>query len=155
MKVTITHDLLNKLKNKTMENKSIFKVGDKVYDIRFGWGEVLSITMQETYSVNVDFNGQEETYTPLGRYLVEHIQPLLSFTEYTLQGFSQERSFDPQDCVGKWCMLSDNKIPSTGITIGRVWFANSEYYADSDGCEWDNSKPLTDEQLKAFNLTND
>lgn len=84
-----------------MENKSIFKVGDKVYDIRFGWGEVVAIIADRSYPVEVDFNGCEETYTYTGQYIIEHVTPLLSLTEYTLQGFSQERSFDPQDCVGK------------------------------------------------------
>lgn len=29
--------------------ESIFKVGDKVYDIMFGWGEVTSISTDDIY----------------------------------------------------------------------------------------------------------
>lgn len=140
-----------------MENKNIFKVGDKVYDIRFGWGEVVAITADRSYPVEVDFNGGEETYTYTGQYIIEHVTPLLSLTEYTLQGFSQERPFNPQDCVGKWCLTWDNeKINNSRIINEIIEIDHSDStFKDSDGVFWNNAKPLTEKQLKAFNLTND
>lgn len=157
--MTTTHDLPNKLKNKTMENKSIFKVGDKVYDIRFGWGEVVILTEHELYPVEVDFNGRRESYTLLGYYDIDHLQSLLSLTEYNLQGFSQERPFDPQDCVGKWCLVWDGEAPSLQEGKNLAKIIDYDYsdctFKDFEGMYWDNAKPLTEDQLKAFNLTND
>lgn len=78
----------------------------------------------------------------------------LSFTEYTLQGFSQERPFNPQDYVGKWCSLSDYENDIGGITLNKVC-AYDGRFIDTDQIPWDNAKPLTEDQLKAFNITND
>jgi hypothetical protein len=74
--------------------KQIFKAGDKVFDIRYGWGLVVSVNMLTDYwPVEVLFDGKEELleeYTFDGRAYINY-EPILSFTEYTLEGFSQER----------------------------------------------------------------
>lgn len=139
-----------------MKNKSIFKVGDKVYDIRFGWGEVKKAMTDCMYPVHVDFNTREEQYTFIHYYQVEDFTPLLSFTEYTLQGFSQERPFDPQD-VGKWCLTWENDPSYEGKGIKKIIEIDNSKpkFRDSDGVFWDNAKPLTEDQLKDFDLTND
>ena len=70
--------------------KSIFKVGDKVFDIRFGWGVVYSVN-EGRLSIDVSFGvNDEDCYTWDGR-AYEDQPPVLSFTEYTFEGFSQER----------------------------------------------------------------
>ncbi len=64
-----------------MEN--IFKQGDRVFDIRYGWGvveEVITAVVVKFDSCVMDRNHY------WGRLL-----GVLSFTEYTLNGFSQER----------------------------------------------------------------
>lgn len=64
-----------------MEN--IFKQGDRVFDIRYGWGvveEVITAVVVKFDSCVMDRNHY------WGRLL-----GVLSFTEYTLEGFSQER----------------------------------------------------------------
>lgn len=72
--------------------KTVFKVGDKVFDARYGWGEVTSISYTPKYPISVVFNKIEDFYTFDGRdHDTDNLTPLLSFTEYTLQGFSQER----------------------------------------------------------------
>ena len=73
--------------------KTVFKVGDKVFDIRYGWGEVSNIDNDEDlYPIHVIFNNIHDYYTWDGRdHDIDSLIPLLSFTEYTLQGFSQER----------------------------------------------------------------
>lgn len=70
--------------------KSIFKVGDKVFDIHRGWGIVDLIIEPSFFPINVKFGESSNVYTWDGRSFVNQ-KPLLSFTEYTLDGFSQER----------------------------------------------------------------
>lgn len=71
--------------------KNVFKEGDKVFCILYGHGTVLSIDPFDLYSISVLFeSGNEEVYTNTGCYDI-NTKVTLSFTEYTLQGFSQER----------------------------------------------------------------
>ena len=56
-----------------------FKVGDKVYHIKYGWGIV-------TEKKDDDILSRFEEYTVWNN----SDNNLLSFTEYTLQGFCQE-----------------------------------------------------------------
>ena len=85
--------------------KTIFKVGDRVFDIRFGWGEVINIDGH----VNVHFDVDYDTdYYKDGRHSIYEKNPTLSFTEYTLQGFSQERPKKEPE-IGSLCLFSDNK----------------------------------------------
>jgi len=62
-----------------------FKVGDKVFDILFGWGEVDFILGEEfIYTINVKFNDLEFSYTKDGKFHHNGITPTLSHTEYRL-----------------------------------------------------------------------
>lgn len=88
-----------------MENK-IFKVGDRVFDVFFGWGTVDEVGDNETeYSVRVEWDNEDESsdsYTYDGRYTLGLKRvPRLSFTEYDLVngGFSQERDLNVMDVV--------------------------------------------------------
>lgn len=69
--------------------KQIFKKGDKVFCVLGGWGTVISINKGD-YPVAVEFDRSHYTYSEDGR-VNDHTPPTLSFTEYTLEGFSQER----------------------------------------------------------------
>lgn len=82
-----------------MENeKQIFKVGDKVFDIRCGWGEVIKYEIDLSYPVQVRTkNGGVEGYTHDGKVYSSDLNTVLSFKEYTLQGFSQERPIEFED----------------------------------------------------------
>ena len=87
---------------------SKFIKGDKVFDYAYGWGEVYEIGNGGTISVR---------FTPCLRWYSENgclgnqgSKPTLSLTEYTLNGFSQERP-EPHieentlvyyNCSGKW-----------------------------------------------------
>jgi hypothetical protein len=86
--------------------KTIFKEGDKVFDISFGWGEVVEILNGPyNYPIMVDFNDKYHYYTLDGRY-VAGFKPTLAFIEYTLEGFSQERPVTFEE--GEWVAVSDS-----------------------------------------------
>ncbi len=71
--------------------EQIFKKGDKVFCILYGHGTVLSIDPSDSYPIVVLFeSGNEEVYTINGSY-DNNTTATLSFSEYTLEGFSQER----------------------------------------------------------------
>lgn len=76
--------------------KTVFKVGDKVFDARYGWGKIINIDYSKNYPICVDFETQyelKELYTIRGKETRNELLPSLSFTEYDFikGGFSQER----------------------------------------------------------------
>ena len=75
--------------------KEIFKEGDRVFDLVYGWGKVIN----STCPITVKFS--EYTVDYYKKDLVK-----LSFTEYTLQGFSQERPIKLPE-VGELCLVRD------------------------------------------------
>jgi hypothetical protein len=75
-----------------MEN--IFQVGDRVFDIMYGWGVVEQIDKYNRGCVSVLFDDNlQRSYLGGGLYSSEggYPRPVLSFTEYRLEGFTQER----------------------------------------------------------------
>jgi hypothetical protein len=75
--------------NSNKENmKNVFKEKDRVFHINYQWGEVESV--ESIKSARVMFNDTLR--------LIDI--NLLSFTEYALQGFTQERPFEP--IIGKY-----------------------------------------------------
>lgn len=87
--------------------EQIFKKGDKVFCVLGGWGTVIAINKGE-YPVAVEFDRSHYTYSEDGR-VNDHTPPTLSFTEYTLDGFSQDRP---------------NEIPKPGDV---VWVRDKQY----------------------------
>ncbi len=78
---------------KTNVKKTIFKEGDKVFDILHGWGVVSCIRKRfkiNEFPICVAFDNNMACYMTNGA-LHRNYPPTLSFTEYTLNGFSQER----------------------------------------------------------------
>lgn len=74
--------------------KNVFQVGDRVFDIMYGWGEVINIDEYDRVSVVVLFDDNlQRSYLFDGKYSSEggYPRPVLSFTEYRLEGFTQER----------------------------------------------------------------
>ena len=88
--------------------ETVFRVGDKVFDIRYGWGFVESIDLTGTVylPIGINFSDVIESYRLDGRTLEFDDVPLLSFTEYTLNGFSLERPIELPE-VGEEIMVSD------------------------------------------------
>lgn len=73
-------------KQKIVET-GMFKVGDKVFEITFGWGTIISIDYNNFNSFCVRFSNRSKSIF----YDKWHAKSRLSFTEYTLTGFSQNR----------------------------------------------------------------
>ena len=75
-----------------MENK--FKKGDRVFDIMYGWGNVINIEGYDRFCVEVLFDDNvKRSYLFDALYPSEggYPRPVLSFTEYKLEGFTRER----------------------------------------------------------------
>ena len=136
---------------------SIFKVGDRVYDIRFGWGTVKHIQedVSSYFPVNVLFDNDKSQNLKFYSYELdgEKYINLLSFTEYTLQGFSQRRPIDYEECIGKWGKFWNKD--SNDIVIDKL----IDYYGDyvytpfeSRFTQYQYFEPLTEEQIKILNL---
>ena len=92
---------------------TIYKLGDKVYDAHFGWGEIIKIDDPTIYPIQVKFNSFTIIYTIKGFYSTSSPFPSLSFTKYdfTKGGFSQER---PEELPNKgdivWVKEDDNSF---------------------------------------------
>lgn len=91
--------------------KEIFKVGDRVYHIDNGWGVIdyISDSTNDLHPIQVVFEKVEDDtkyFTIDGRYYDWSEYKSLSFTEYTLQGFSQERPIELPE-VGELCLVRD------------------------------------------------
>jgi hypothetical protein len=70
-----------------------FKVGDRVYDLGYGWGEVTSIDKCDTYPIQVVFaGGKIETYTKDGYLRTRDPIRLL---------YHQEMAIVPKDSLGR------------------------------------------------------
>jgi len=87
---------------------SIFKVRDKVYHIEYGWGIVIKNDNGISFPILVEFASDLIcSFTLDGRESTESKSSTLSFTEYTLQGFSQERPIELPE-VGELCLFRDS-----------------------------------------------
>jgi hypothetical protein len=76
--------------------KEIFKLEDKVFDFKYGWGFI--------------FDSRCPIIVRFSEYTVSYAKKdlkTLSFTEYTLQGFSQERPIKLPE-VGELCLVRDS-----------------------------------------------
>ena len=69
----------------------VFRVGDKVYHWKYGWG-IVTKKCSDDYGIEVKLHDFTEDFTTDGRVWLNEA-PTLSFTEYDLikGGFSQER----------------------------------------------------------------
>ena len=64
------------------------EIGTKVFDVRYGWGEVIRIVKESEYDIIVEYedkNGQREEYDKNGKWISGDLVSLLSLTEYSLE----------------------------------------------------------------------
>ena len=136
-------------------DKQIFKVGDRVFDIRYGWGKVTICADTILYPIGVQFDEDDSQevilYTEDGKGHLGDNKPLLSFTEYTLNGFSQKRFFDYKNCIGKWGKFWDDRIKEYIISrLERI--TPDGFKSNTSIMIYNNFEPLTEEQIKMLNL---
>ena len=139
--------------------KTIFKVGERVFDIRYGWGTVVDDNSGQIYAVGVQFDKDDSQevifYTGDGKRNLGEEFPLLSFMEYTLQGFSQERPINYDDYIGKWGKFwngSSKVVIDTLAEIKDGKYGRVVFNPRVTSIYCDNFEPLTEEQLKVLNL---
>jgi hypothetical protein len=118
--------------------KSVFKKGDKVYDYRLGWGLVNFIVDNSFYPINVKYGECSYDYTWDGR-AYEYLPQILSFSEYTLKGFSQERPEElpkkgqivwGSNCSSSWSIchfLEKDTLGGYKCTIFNPFILNPSY----------------------------
>lgn len=78
-----------------------FQEGDRVFDIRYGWGTIGDLPPSGYIYVYFD----QDKEVSLG-YIGEN-SAILSFTEYTLEGFSSERPKPTWDSI--WDEFHESK----------------------------------------------
>lgn len=131
--------------------KQIFKQGDRVFVYGFGWG----VIQQQQDNIELSFI-TFETGDEAGKTQAIH-SCLVSFTEYTLDGFSQERLINYEEYIGKWGIFRNRGLKK--FIIDKLKSVNPyedrRFCAETDTTYYFNFKPLTEEQLKAFNLKNE
>lgn len=130
--------------------KTNFQIGDKVFDYQYGWGEVKDV--HRNTNVFVEFKGTEQWYVGGSRFDGSGYlpQPTLSLTEYTLEGFSQERPINYNDYIGKWGLFWDDGSESR--LISRLKHFYDRRFQTKKGGWYDKFKPLSEEQIKILEL---
>ena len=122
--------------------ESIFKVGDRVFHIEYGWGSVASVDKRQAYGLDVKFNRNPSNavseFTLNGFEFEGARTSLLSFTEYTLQGFTQERPIVLPE-VGELCLVRDFK---DSVWKARNFKKFTTHFLDDNGERWDYFKRI-------------
>lgn len=134
--------------------KTNFKVEDKVFDIRFGYGKITFI-----YSTDWDYNKDRDLVCAVKfdnneevHYTKEVALKLLSFTEYTLKGFNQKHKVDYSQYIDKWCKFKDNDEDEY-FYVCRLKSIDERgnFYDDGDVC-WEFCEPFSEDEIKILNL---
>ena len=100
--------------------KDIFKEGDRVFHIQHGWGTIRAV-LSDMYVFD---KGDENLGFPKDN------NKTLSFTEYTLEGFSQER---PEKLPNKGDIVwVRDEFPSEWIIGHFLKKADGRYYVSRD-----------------------
>jgi hypothetical protein len=120
--------------------KQIFKKGDKVFSHYFGgWGVVENIYLKNiVFPIRCSFPLGNGSFTEDGRFYSEG-PPMLSFTEYTLEGFSQERPEElPKRGDVVWVRDNDNEpwFISHFISKENEWHLTSFIMNDKKYLKW-------------------
>ena len=87
--------------------ETIFKDDDRVYLNLVGWGTIIDVT---DYDISVKFDTGDV------RHISGDVRKLLSFTEYTLEGFSQERP-DELPNVGEAVWVRDHEFGNWNVSM--------------------------------------
>ena len=131
----------------------IFEIGDKVFDIRYGWGVVEGFEYDlDCESMEVKFENSLISYTIDAPEYFDNELCLLSFTEYTLDGFTKDKPLDYSKFIGKWGMFwNDDKEE---YIIGKLESYDGKWFVSESSPIplYKNFKPLTEHQIKSLGL---
>lgn len=116
-----------------------FKVGQQVYCLRFGEGEIIDIDNTELYSIKAHFLNVKVTYTSEGKMRSDDATPMLypSKPEIILPKW--------QPKPGEWCWFWDSTdFPPC---LGQFEEMNDRKYRDRDreNCNWNYCEPFIGE----------
>ena len=131
----------------------IFEIGDKVFDIRYGWGEVESFENELDFEfIEVKFEDSLISYTLSGPEYYNDELCLLSFTEYTLDGFTKDKPLEYSKYIGKWGMFWNNDKEE--YIIGKLESYDGKWFVSESSPIplYKNFKPLTEHQIKSLGL---
>ena len=104
----------------------MFKVGDRVFNYQYGWGTVDEHLTKYILVVFDNCKGVSIPFTKYGKETSRSERPTLSFTEYTLEGFSQERPIElPQ--VGELCLVRAADHHSWSVRKFVSYIPNAEF----------------------------
>jgi len=112
--------------------ETIFEVGDRVFHIRYKWDYILC-------------TNETECYLKCASKWVKNDE--LSFTEYTLKGFSQERPRKEPE-IGNLCLFTDNEDSfknNIGCIVGileKVYDRRDYTYKMKDGGSYEFCKQI-------------
>ena len=138
--------------------KQTFEKGDRVFDYLKGWGEIVHTysdnweEVDDNYTVCVVRFESSEELEHFTKYLATKT---LSFTEYTLKGFTQERPINYKDYVGKWGKFwnsGDKVVIDILAEIDTEEYGRMVFGPYITNMYYDNFKPLTEEQIKILEL---
>lgn len=137
--------------------KQTFEKGDRVFDYLKGWGEIVHTysdnweEVDDNYTVCVVRFDSSEELEHFTKYLATK---MLSFTEYTLQGFTQEKPVNYEKYVGKRGKFWDSD--KDVLLISKLLaYDNTEYEGypfENEFGYYANFEPLTEEQIKVLGL---
>lgn len=103
-------------------------------------------------NVEIRFDNSLISYTVSGPGEIGDELCLLSFTEYTLHGFTKDKPIDYSKFIEKWGMFWSNKDKDERI-IGRLEGYDDSYFKSTTSITlYAYFKPLTDEQIKSLGL---
>jgi hypothetical protein len=134
--------------------ETIFKVGDRVFDIHYGWGTVIEVNRPiERASLLVRFDEMDEDdclgFYKNGYYEGFDIHPRLSFTEYTFNGFSQERPKKEPE-IGSLCLFgnfSSDFNKNLGLTAILYEITEDGYYITDKAFKYAYCKQIKIEEV--------
>lgn len=119
----------------------MFKVGDRVFNYQYGWG---TINEELTKYILVLFDNCKSVSIPFakdGKETSRSERPTLSFTEYTLEGFSQERPIELPE-VGELCLVRDNEQTVWQAGFFKEYRPDNEFPFSTDIGSWKQMKRI-------------
>ena len=129
-----------------------FKEGERVFDIRYGWGTVEEPMNECFVTARFDEDGVIECYDE------RNAVTMLSYEEYEIK---KNTTIRYQNLIGKWGIFTDYHGEFENVVVGklkRVQEEDGRIYFVVNTCRGNEEMrcfvPFTDDMLKRLNLKN-